>query len=202
MASIFNVEIAELGNVYIVKNVILSEAKYILPNSKYIDVPNEVALKLKHELNRGMFITIEKELVDNPKSKDVPIDDFKIEVPNDLEKKKSAIRAKMNQRVSAYTAMITGFDMLEFWLTTAKLNAMGYNVLNESNKEEEFLRIIQTGDEDLISDLERFLEVKDVFDKMMRKHRALKQYFQEINACENEEELEEVVKENKGWLVN
>jgi len=54
----------------------------------------------------------------------------------------------------------------------------------------------------LISDLERFLEVKDVFDNMMKKYRGLKQYFREIDECDTEEELEDVIKENQGWLVN
>lgn len=202
MPSIFNAQLSEMGNVYQVTNVILSEAKYILPNAKYISLPNNVALNLKSNLNQGRTVSIIKDLADNPPSKDIPLEHFQIEEPKTLEQKKSAERAKVHQRISAYTSLLTGFDILEFLLITGKLNSMGFNVLSEENKEETFMEIINTGNEDLIEDLERFLEVKDIFDNMMRKYRGLKQYFKEITECDSEEELRDVVKSNHGWLVN
>jgi hypothetical protein len=202
MPSIFNVQLSEVGNVYRVNNVILSEAKYILPNAKYIAVPNQVALSLKNELNNGKVISINKDLIDNPESKDIPLENFIIEKPKTLDQKKSAARASVHSRISAYTALLTGFDILEFWLITGKLESMGFNVMDENNKEDIFLSIINTGNEDLITDLERFLEIKDVFDNMMKKYRGLKQYFREINECDSEEELQDVINSNKGWLVN
>jgi hypothetical protein len=202
MTAIFDAQLTELGTVYLVNNVILSEAKYVLPNAKYVALPNEVALVLKNQLNQGKVISIVKELVDNPKSKDIPIEDFKIESAKTINQKKSAARARVHQRISAYTALLTAFDMFEFWIISARLQALGYNVMAEENKEEVYLNIINTGSEDLISDLERFLEVKDIFDNMMRKYRGLKQYFREINDCDTEEELEDVIKNNQGWLVN
>lgn len=202
MPAIFNAQVTELGTVYQLNNVIFVEAKYVLPNAKYIVLSTEVALKLKNELNQGKIITIKKEIADNPEIKDIPIDSFKIENANTLDQKKSAARAQVHQRVSGYTALLTGFDLLEFWMIASKLQAYGYNIMSEANKEEVFLNIINTGNEDLISDLERFLEVKDVFDNMMRKYRGLKQYFREINDCDTEEELEDVIKNNQGWLVN
>jgi hypothetical protein len=200
--SIFNVRLAELGTVYQVNNVILTESKYVMPTAKYIAVPNEVAIALKNQLNDGKLITIKKEFVDNPKSKDIPLENFKIEEPNDLKMKKSAARARVHKRISAYTALLSAFDIFEFFMVTGKLQSMGFNVMDVSNQEEVFLSIVETGNEDLISDLERFLEIKDVFDKMMKKYRGLKQYFKEIDDCDNEEELEETIKSNKGWLVN
>lgn len=202
MPAIFNAQLTELGTVYLVNNIILSEAKYVLPNAKYVALPNEVALKLKNELNQGKVISINKELIDSPENKDIPIDNFKIETAKTLDQKKSAARARVHQRISAYTALLTAFDMFEFWIISSKLTAYGYNVMSDENKEEVYLSIINTGNEDLITDLERFLEVKDIFDSMMRKYRGLKQYFREINDCDTEEELEDVVKNNQGWLVN
>ena len=199
---IFNAQLSEFGKVYVVNNIILSEAKYVLPTAKYVNLPNQVALMLKNQLNQGKFISIEKDFVDNPKSKDIPLENFKIQEPVDLEMKKSAVRGKVHQRINAYTALLTAYDIFEFFMITGKLNASGFNVMDNSNKEETYLKIIETGNEDLISDLERFLEIKDVFDQMMKKYRGLKQYFREISECDTEEELNEVVKSNKGWLIN
>lgn len=202
MPAIFNAQLGEFGNFYQVNNIILSEAKYVLPNAKYIALPNEVALKLKNELNQGKVITIEKEFADNPKSNDIPIEHFTIKKAETVDQMKAAAKSKVNQRVSTYTAMLTGFDILQFWMIAGKLTSNGYNVMNEEGKEEVFLSIINTGNEDLISDLEKFLEVKDIFDNMMRKYRGLKQYIREIDDCDTEEEIEDVVKNNQGWLVN
>ena len=202
MPAVFNAQLSELGGVYQVTNVILSEAKYVLPTAKYISLPNQVALMLKNELNQGKLISIEKEFVDNPKSKDIPLENFKIEEPNTLDQKKSAARANVHKRISAYTALLSAFDIFEFFMISGKLQAAGFNILDDSKKEETYLSIIETSNEDLITDLERFLEIKDVFDNMMKKYRGLKQYFREINECDTEDELNEVVKSNKGWLVN
>lgn len=202
MPAIFNAQLSELGNVYQVVNVILTEAKYVLPNAKFVALPNAVALKLKNELNQGKYITVKKNFIDKPRSKDIPIGNFDITEPKDLEHKKSSARAKVHQRISGYTALLTSFDVFEFWMITNKLTAMGFNVMDVDKKEEVYLDIINTNNEDLISDLERFLEVKDIFDNMMKKYRGLKQYFKEIDECDTEEELDDVIKTNKGWLIN
>jgi hypothetical protein len=202
MPSVFNVQLSELGEVYQVINVILSEAKYILPTAKYIALPNQVALILKNELNQGKLISIEKDFVDKPKSKDIPLENFKIEEPKTLDQKKSSARGRVHKRMSAYTALLSAFDIFEFFMITGKLQARGFNVMDESNKETIYLSIIETGNEDLITDLERFLEIKDIFDRMMKKYGGLKQYFREINECDSEDELNEVVESNKGWLIN
>jgi hypothetical protein len=201
MPAIFNAQLSEVGKVYHVNNVILTEAKYVMPTAKYVALPNAVALVLKNQLNQGKLISIKKEYVDNPVSKDIPLENFEISEPKDLDMKKSSAKAKVHQRISAYTALLSAFDIFEFFTVTGKLHGLGFEIFNDSKKEEVYLSIIETGNEDLISDLERFLEIKDVFDRMMKKHRNVKQYFREIDDCDTEEELNEIVNHNKGWLV-
>jgi len=198
----FDAQLSEFGSYYLVTDIMLSEVKYVIPTEKYQALPTEVALKLKTEINAGNVVKIEKEFIDNPKSKDIPFDNFTIEEPVELEMKKSAVRAKANSRLSAYSATINALDIYDFFVITGKLTASGFNVLDEENKEEIFLEIINTGNENLISDLERFLETKDKLDKISKKHRGLIQYFKEVDECETEEELKDVIANNKGWLIN
>lgn len=202
MPSIFNAQLSELGNVYSVNNIILSEAKYVLPSGKYVALPNDVALKIKNELNQGKVVSIEKEFIDNPKSKDIPLDHFTIKKADTIDRMKSATKARVHQRISAYTALLSAYDMFEFYMIQGKLLSKGFDVMQEHNKEEVYLSIINTEDEELISELERFLEIKDVFDNMMKKYRNLKRYFREVDECDSEEELNEVIESNRGWLVN
>ena len=100
MPSIFNARLSEFGMYYQVSNVILTEAKYILPQAKYIALPNEVALRLKNELNQGNIITVKKELVDNPnRSPDISIEEFEIKKPDTLFQLKSQAKSRVNQRI-------------------------------------------------------------------------------------------------------
>jgi hypothetical protein len=202
MPAIFDAQLSEFGSYYLVTNIFLTEVKYVVPTGKYQPLPNSVALTLKNELNQGKLIKIEKDLIDNPKSKDIPLENFTIEEPKELEMKKSAQRAKVNSRFTAYAATLNALDIFDFFFITTKLNSMGYNVLDNENKEEVFLKIINTGNDDLITDLERFLETKDRFDKISKMRNGIKDYFREIDDCDTDEELEDVIKSNKGWLIN
>jgi hypothetical protein len=191
-----------LGSIYQVVNVIFSESKYVLPNAKYVALPNQVALTIKNELNQGKLVLIEKEFIDNPKSKDIPLKNFKIKTPKTIDQKKSAEKSKVHKRISSYTALLTAYDIFEYMVVSAKLISMGYDILNDEKRDDVYLSIVETENEELINDLERFLEIKDVFDSIMKKYRGLKQYFKELDGCENEEELKDVIESNKGWLIN
>lgn len=201
MPAIFNAQLSEYGTYYQVSNVFLTEVKYILPTAKYIDLPNQVALMLKNSLNQGKLITIKKEYVDKRKNPDIPLEHFEIKEPETLAQKKSELKSKVNQRISAYTALLSGLDLYDFYVTTAKLQTLGFNILDENNKEETYLNIINTGNEDLISDLERFLELKDRFDNILKRYKGTKDYFKEVDECETDEELEETKNLWKSWLV-
>jgi hypothetical protein len=201
MPAIFSAQLSEYGSFYQVSNVFLNEVKYILPNAKYVDLPNEVALTLKNELNQGKLITIKKPDVDERKSPDIPLEHFEIKQPETIEQKKSQLKSKVNQRISAYTSLLSALDIYDFFVTTGKLQSMGFNILDEGNKENIYLDIINTGNESIISDLERFLELKDTFDKILKKYHATKDYFREVDECETEDELEETVKLWGSWLI-
>jgi hypothetical protein len=175
--------------------------KYILPNAKYVDLPNEVALTLKNELNQGKLITIKKPYVDDRKSPDIPLEHFEITQPKTLDQKKSQLKSKVNQRISAYTALLSALDIYDFFVITGKLQALGFNILDDSNKENIYLNIINTGNENIISDLERFLELKDKFDRILKKHKGITDYFREIDECDTEDELDETVKLWSSWLI-
>lgn len=201
MPAIFTAQLEELGKEYQVTNIYFTEVKYIIPSAKYVDLPNEVALKLKNDLNQGKYITIKKEDIDLRTSPDISYDKFSMVSPRSLDKKKAMVKASANQKLAVYSSLLTALDIFEFFTITGKLQSYGFNVLDEPNKEAVFLNIINTGDDNLISDLERFLESKDKFDKILKRKKGLRDYFAEIDNCDTEEELNKVIEENKGnWL--
>lgn len=197
--SVFSARLAEYGGYYVVQNVIFTEVKYILPSAMYIPLGNEVALQVKNRLNQGKVIRLSKDKVER---KDLTIDDFDIIEADDFQTKKSALKAKANQRLSTYAATISALEIFGFFATAGKLIEQGYNVFDKDNQEDVYLKIVETADDDLIFDLEEFLEARDKYNEIWRKHRAVKEYFRELNSCETVEELDEVVEDNKGWLTD
>jgi adenylate cyclase len=201
MPAIFTAQLAERGSTYQVSNIFFKEVKYIIPDVKYIDLPNEVALKLKNQLNQGKFIIIKKSDVDNRKSPDIPFEAFKIIKPSSIEKIRALEKSRVSQKLSIYASLLTALDIFDFFMIVAKLKSFGFDVLDEKNKENVFLEIINTEKDELISDLERFLQVKDKLDKLLDKHRGVREYFEEIDYCDTKEEVEEVINQYKGsWL--
>jgi len=201
MPAIFTAQLAERGKNYQLTNVFFREVQHIIPSAKYVDLPNEVALKLKNLLNQGKYIEITKENVDKRNSSDIPFENFLVIESTDLSMKKAMEKARVSQKLSIYSSLLTALDIFDFFVITGKLQSMGFNVLDENNKEEVFLNIINTGDDNIITDLERFLETKSRFENISKKYRGVKEYFSEIDNCDSEEEMEEVKKVYKGsWL--
>jgi hypothetical protein len=203
MSAIFSAQLVERGGYYQVTNVYFKEIKFIIPEAKYVLLANEDALKLKNELNHGKFIKINKEFIDshNPDSP-CSIEQFKIVEPDSLQQKKAVEKARCNQRLAVSTAVLTAFEIFQFFVITSKMQTHGFNLFDDNNKEETYLNIINTGDEKLINELEKFLEIKDKFDRIVERHNFVNQYFTEIDDCDSEEELKEVIESNNGWLVS
>jgi hypothetical protein len=205
MSAIFNAQLVERGGYFQVTNVYFKEIQFVMPSAKYVLLSNENALKLKSELNQGKLVKIGKDTIyrcsEKPNSP-IPLEEFEIVEPDTLQQKKAVEKAKCNQRLAISTAVITALEIFRFFVITSELQARGYNLFTEQNKEETYLEIINTGDEGLISKLETFLEVKDKFDRLTERSDFVHQYCMEIEDCDSEEELQEVVKANNGWLVS
>ena len=187
------------GSNYIVENIFMRDIKFVMPHDTFIPVPDEFALRLKNEVMQGKKVTIPKKVAD--KKKQLIWEDFKITGKStDLDEKKRALKARANSKTTAYTAMLSALDLYNFFMIMTRMASLGFNVLDEQNKEEVYLNIINTGDEHLIEDLELFLESKERFDKISRAYNGMRDYFREIDACTNAAELKEVADEYNGWL--
>lgn len=103
---------------------------------------------------------------------------------------------------------IEPFLTTEFFLISAEyfecmslLAAEGYHV-TEKNKDEMYLKIVNSGDQDLINILENLLYAKD-FKKDIDAHtRKFLNAKRKINDCADEEEVADVLKETVGAVLN
>ena len=66
--------------------------------------------------------------------------------------------------------------------------------IHSENKEDEYLKIIKSGDEDMINTLEMFLEKLDVLNEISAGYKALKEKLKIISGAADDEELSEVLK--------
>jgi hypothetical protein len=196
----FQAKVSKIGKLYYVTNVFMSEIRYIMPNDTFIDVSDEFALRLKNEVAHGKSVSIDAKSVESGKT--LTFEDFTIKKPKmKLEERKREVKAKANAGVLAYTAMLSALDMYDFFCLFTRLASMGYNVMDESRKEEVYLEIINTGDDNLIRDLEAFLEAKEKFDRISKAYNGLRDFFREVDSCTKVSEITKVVEEHSGWLA-
>jgi hypothetical protein len=66
--------------------------------------------------------------------------------------------------------------------------------LTDENREETYLNIINTGDEQLINALERYIEIKDSMDKIFIVYRGTCDFLKRLSMTDSMEELNAIVK--------
>jgi len=175
---------------YILVNFYLKDQVYVLPGKKYFDFPDEYFFKLRNDVVMGKKITIKKALLDNG---DYSIDDFVEREVSDFEKEKYALMCSERSKISGLAMATSFFEIYEFIAVTGMLASQGL-FLTDENREETYLNIINTGNEELINALERYLEIKDSMDTLVAQYRQICDYLHRIRLTDSIDELNAVTK--------
>jgi hypothetical protein len=179
---------------YKLVNVYFDEYQYTL-KGVFFKISNDIALSLKDAIFLGKTVIVEK---DKLESDNYTLDDFEIHEVNEFEVTKNSIIVKQKNTIGALMTMISFFDMYEFIAVTGQLASQGV-FITDSNREETFLNIINTGDEDLIGALETYLEIKDTMDSVMKRYRRSATLLKAVEKAQDMEDLESI---KKAWNVN
>lgn len=109
-----------------------------------------------------------------------------------IAKSRARTRGKylLNQRID--TLMI--FDFFEYSLTNNVLIDAGY-VITDENREEKYLEIINTGDEDLIASLETYLEVRDRIGEHLSWYNSYITFKDDVNTCADTDCIDDLYNE-------
>ena len=120
---------------------------------------------------------------------DNTIDDFTITTPDDLDKYKNAKRHTVQSIFSFNAASMGGLTLFRAMVSFSVLAAAGH-FINADNREEKYLEIINTGDTDLISALEEYLDAYDAITPILSMWNDVKQFETDLEAATTEEEVD------------
>jgi len=115
---------------------------------------------------------------------------------NDLEFEKMKYVSKIRQSISNYEANVSGIQMYDYININNYLNNKGY-FIHDDNKEETYLEILETGDEELIDKLEIYLNARDDISRSSAMEKIYSKFFQEMNEQTTLEDSTELYKKMK-----
>ena len=191
----FVVKYYELGEEKIVSNV-FDRRRAILPAGKYAFVDPQIAPDINEQVIKGNKVTINKKEVDMESM--LAFDDFVITEVSQFEKDKERIVNDVQTDLTDLPILMSNLDILEFVFTFCRFAERCIFIWDKDNIEERYLEILNTGEEKLIDDLERYLELKDRVRLVMTRIQNIKRVIERIRSAETSEDLKKIYATYKG----
>ena len=101
---------------------------------------------------------------------------------------KNKIRTIFYQAIEKRCTILHQLEIYNFIIANNKLIEKGY-VITDENKDKKFLEIVETEDDELISDLERYLYSKDYISPIYNWYTEIKEFQRELEIANSEEEV-------------
>jgi hypothetical protein len=150
---------------------------------------------------RTMLLDKNKLVIEEDKLEQmVTLEDFKVVDADSIEEIKRAKLKELHSRMNEKMAVVSGLKLYSFFSDMVRLAAHGYFITDE-NREEVYLKIIDTADEDLIQCLETYLDSKDSIDQVTNFHRNSRTFITKLNMAETDEEIEKVIEEYEKFRI-
>ena len=175
---------------YYVGNIIFNEQVYRVPGKKFVTLDAETALKVRDTISAGHDVLFTPSQIEN--SHTLTVEDLEIVEKTGFEIEKQTEIFKIRNKITDTMAIMSVIDIYGFHSCYSKLLTKGYNITDD-NREEKYLEIINTGDNDLLELLETYIELKDKIDLTSMKYMRLKKAIDSIEATTTSVQLKEVV---------
>lgn len=168
---------------YVTKNTLDSLANR---DSKFLKL-SYVAYKMIYDaINQNKRVFIQKELkTDEVLPNEVIIKDIDV---NDISLYRNSSFAKIKNLTNSEVANISAFTIYGFTVLNNELISKGFPIYEE-NRQEMYIKIIETGDDLLISKLEEYLEYVDLIERSSALYKRVKEYGELINSLDTPEEI-------------
>jgi len=182
-------EIEDYGEYWNVISVFNNTQKNLV-GIETINLNNIAVQVIEKALDNNKIVRINKATVQN----EVVLRDLVIITKNeidDLTLYKGQYKSKARRHVNHFMANIHGILLFEFYDANNKLCSNGYFV-HENNKEEVYLQILETDNEDLINDLEIYLNAYDILHRQTVLEKLYKKLYDDLNYAKSREECDEI----------
>ena len=184
---------------FIVTNVFDRRSTLISPGN-YAHVEPMAAVEINNHLRDKNLVTIlSKEKAEEGEK--LGVEDFLIEEVSEFEKKKTDVVNEVHTDLTDLPLLMSTLDVLEFILTFCRFAEKGVFIWGDK-VEESYLEILNTGDEKLIDELERYLELKDKVKAVVRKFQNVQKAEKLLRNAEDKKQLDAILKTYKGSDAN
>lgn len=174
---------------YRVNNVIFSDQIFLSSGKKFIKINSETALKIRDSILEGADVYLTEDQVEEKKDL-LMYEDVEIIVPQDLEKAKNAEVKRLRSYLHYSMAMVAAMDFYGFYTSFSELLSRGYNI-NDLNRDEMYIQIIDTGDSELITALQNYIETSEKISSFHRIYTAVHKAIEKIQEATTQEEFEQ-----------
>jgi hypothetical protein len=181
---------------YRVLDVIFLDQTHKRTGRFYAYTTPEQGLRVRNAIMNNNKLTLTKDKL----NKIVSFDDFKQNEVNSVQEKKIVKVREIYKILDEKMAIVTGLSLYSFFSDMVRLAAHGY-FITDSNREEVYLKIIDSADEDLISCLETYLDSKDRIDEVTAFHRRATSLIRDLENAETDEEIEKALEDYEQYGI-
>ncbi len=171
----------------------LNQVKAVIPSDlakkkdhTYVSVAEPLAQHIMREIDKGSIIRYPK-TVGKPKQGDLVI-----EALDELAIRKNKEIAKFRQQINKLFLSMNLMDMYDFMMINNKFNSLGH-FIHEGNKEEVYLAIINSGDEQLVTDLENYLTAMEELNDINKRYKRYRDDIHRIVDAKDDAELDDII---------
>lgn len=153
------VEVVDCGFHYNIKNILANTVDFGTDTNKenFLPLSTVAHRMIKEALNNNQSVKIKKPIMANE------VLPFDLIITDETDNIKVIQNSALINAKSLITPEITkesGYTMYEFMVYHDEMQEAGY-IITDKNREEKYMEIIETDDNDLIELLEKYLECKD-----------------------------------------
>jgi hypothetical protein len=167
-----------LSNGALLKLVKLFQNKEVQNFEKLVLILKPIELDINEEIPNYSILTIDSKQLQYG-SENTDIMEYKLKIILNL-----------SQLFDSKLTTVSNLTYYEFTVLNNKLADNGYFITNE-NREEKYIEILETENEELIDDLEKYLICKDEIERVYAAYNNYRKFKQELHECETMEELNE-----------
>jgi len=191
MAFVYDVaEVKDMGTHYNVNYVTTNNMVYIYPGKSYVKLSSGAADLIRGELAKGNVVTFNKGIPREILPSDIVTSELM-----DFERDKSLAQHKVGLLLDGYLASLSMIELFtssyDFIKINNKLGSKGY-FITEENWEQVYLAIINTEDDALIADLEKYLEALDSLSVVSSVYNKYKDFKKNLDSANTQEEIKDI----------
>lgn len=193
----FVVELKQYNSEYMrAANVFFYDDIGKIPDSIFVAVSPTDAIQIRKILYKELLL-LKNNLI--PKTRydhfpEVTFSMFERTKTSSFELRKLNYIRGLDSRINYTLSNISAIELFEYYVIITSFAEKGI-IINDANREEKYLEIVSSADENLIILLERYLEIKDKIDEIYRMYNQIVDAKKILSQSTDEKQLDESLKQ-------